>query len=88
MDEAHGVFQAAEGGFNALASGVEDFERDVGEPVRVEIGDKGFRIAAAGLQTDNSVIRITFPETRERSAIWHRALHSFFSCSFCTIKSV
>ena len=25
-----------------------------GEPVRVEIGDKGFRIAAVSLQTDNT----------------------------------
>ena len=54
MDEAHGVFQAAEGGLNAPASGVEGFEGGEGEPVRVEIGDKGFRIAAVGLQTDNT----------------------------------
>jgi len=33
MDEAHGVFQAAEGGLNAPASGVEDLEGGEGEPV-------------------------------------------------------
>ena len=54
MDEAHGVFQAAEGGLNTPASGVEGLESGEGEPVRVEIGDKGFRIAAVGLQTDNT----------------------------------
>ena len=54
MDEAHGVFQAAEGGLNAPASGVEDLESGEGEPVRAEIGDKGFRVAAVGLQTDNA----------------------------------
>ena len=54
LDEAHGVFQAAEGGLNAPASGVEGLESGEGEPVRVEIGDKGFRIAAVGLQTDNA----------------------------------
>ena len=54
MDEVHGVFQAAEGNLNAPASGVEGLEGGEGEPVRVEIGDKGFRIAAAGLRTDNA----------------------------------
>ena len=54
MDEAYGVFQAAEGGLDAPAPGVESFECGEGELVRVQVGDKGFRISAASLQTDNT----------------------------------
>ena len=54
MDETHGIFQAAEGGLNAPAPGVEGFEDGEGEMVRVQIGDNGFGIAAVGLQTDNT----------------------------------
>lgn len=49
MDEADGILQAAEGGFDAPASGVEGLEGRAGKTVRVQVGDEGFHIAAVGL---------------------------------------
>ena len=50
------VYQFSDG---TLEISMEDYLQDnpdktEGEPVRAEIGDKGFRIAAVGLQTDNA----------------------------------
>ena len=49
MDEANGIFQAAEGGLNAPAPGVEGFERREWEQAGIQIGDKDLHLAAAGL---------------------------------------
>lgn len=54
MDQTYGVFQAAEGDLNAPTSGVESFEDGEGKKIRVQIGDKSFRISAVSLQADNA----------------------------------
>ena len=54
MDKAHSVFQAAEGGFNAPASGVKGFEGGGRELLGVEVCNEGLHLAAAGLKPDNA----------------------------------
>ena len=49
MDETHGILQAAEGGLDAPAPGVEGLEGREGKTVRIQVGDQGFHIAAVGL---------------------------------------
>ena len=49
MDEAHGILQAAEGGLDAPAPGVEGCEGREVKTVRGQVGDQGFHIAAVGL---------------------------------------
>lgn len=54
MDKPHSVFQAAEGDFNAPASGVKGFEGGEREPLGIKVRDEGLHLAAAGLKPDNT----------------------------------
>ena len=54
MDQANSVFQAAEGGFDAPAHGVEPPQRGYRELLGIQVGDEGFHAAASGLQADDS----------------------------------
>lgn len=54
MDQAHGIFQASEGGFDAPAHGVEPSQRGYRELLGVQVGDEGFHAAANGQQTDDA----------------------------------
>jgi len=54
VDETHGIFQAAEGGLNAPAPGIEPFQLGRGELVLGQIREERNDRAVIPFQTDNS----------------------------------
>ena len=54
MDQAHGVFQAAERGFNAPAHGVKLTQHGYRELLGVQVGDESLHAAAIRQQTDDT----------------------------------
>ena len=104
MDEANGVFQAAEGSLDSPTHGIETLKK--GRQNRCFWALYHRRSSGAGrgnrrpepffsrwarlLQSSypRSAKRMTGPETAERSTMAHKAAFSSFSCSFWTITSV
>ena len=54
MNEANGVFQAAEGSLNAPAHGIERFQGGGRELLRVQVGDEELGIATFCFNADDS----------------------------------